>query len=169
MGGPNQTSDVSKAQFYNTLPQLPGMTSQFNQQAQQNANGITTPTLNTDFTAKGGLDSFSQGLLSQGQQTMQNQLSATQGAIASKFRGPMAGVLQSQAEMQSRLNSNPLMFNVAAAQVGRNQQEQTLGNNALLSQQQATNNALTTKAGLQALPMAAQQSLLQTLQSGYKK
>jgi hypothetical protein len=179
-GGPASPQDIMKNTANNTILQLPGQVAQYNQQVGSNANNIgtnfTTPTLQTDFTAKPGLDNFSKGLLSAGQQSIGDNLGATQGAIASKFRGPLAGVLQSQAATQARLNANPLLFSVASQQVGRQQNEATMGNNALLSQQSANNNAtesanqaLALKTGLQSLPIAANQNLIQSLQSGYKK
>lgn len=199
--------DRMKAQQYLANQQGIGMTQQFSQQAQQGANQIGTdfnkfvpqlqqnfqqynPNIQTNFAAKPGLDAFSQGLLSQGQQQINRGLGATQAQIARSVQGPSAGVLQSQAAMQSRLNANPLLFQVGAQQVGRQQQEQLLGNQASLAQSQerarlqqlgneaaigqqgayntglsASNQAQALKLGMQGLPLQANTNLISTLQA----
>jgi hypothetical protein len=174
----DSAQDRLKAQTYVAGQGAIGATQQFQNQAQQGANAIGTdfnrfvPQLQTNFAAKPGLDAFSQQLLSQAQQSQNRQLGATQQQIARSVQGPSAGILQSQAAIQSRLNGNPAMFQVAAQQVGRQQQEAQLNNQAALAQQgayntglSASNQAQTLKTGLQGLPVAAQQNLIATLQS----
>lgn len=170
--------DFSKSQQVSALASALSGSKQFQEQARQGANQIGTnfnqfvPTLNTNFQARPGLDQFSQGLLSAGQQQIARNLAGTQNQISRQVQGPAAGVLRSQAATQSRLNANPLLFQVGAQQVGRQQQEQQLGNQALLAQQGAYNTGLSAsnaataqKVGLQGLPVAAQQNLVSVLQS----
>lgn len=153
-------------------------TNAFKQQAQQGASNIGTnfnqfvPKLNTNFAAQPGMDATSQGLLAQGNQSINRGIGAAQANIARTVRGPSAGVLQNQAAFQGRLNANPLMFQVAQNQVGRQQQETRLGNEALLAQQgasnagqSASNAAITQQVGLQGLPVAAQQNMVSLLKA----
>jgi hypothetical protein len=168
-----------KTDFSSAVPQLNQNYQQFN------------PSIQTDFRAKPGLDQFSQGLLSQAQQGMNTQLAANQNNIAQQFgaNNPAAKVLQQQAAFRTGADMNPLRFQVATQQVGRQQQEQQLGNQASLAQSQerarlqgmgnetalaqqgafntaqsAGNAAQTLQTQLQGLPVAAQQNLIATLQ-----
>ena len=114
------------------------------------------------FQPSNQLDQFSQALVSQGRQGIQNQLAAQQRNVSrgiGRNNPALARVLNAQAAQRGALNQNPLLFQAAANQQGRdvqrfqlNQQAQNLGNAALGQRLQ-----------LQGAGLSAQNNLLGTL------
>ncbi len=131
---------------------------------QQQAAGAGVPQLqrnvaiqqfNPQFSNR--LDQLSQGLVSQGTQGLNQQAATQRRALASQFGGQpgIAQALGRQATMQSRLQANPLLFQAAQQQSGRELGQQGLigqaaqqNNAANISQQQAQNQAAIQQQGL---------------------
>lgn len=204
---PDEAMAYSQLQALGKYSQLQNVLSQ---QANQGAKQIQTdysrfnPSLNTNFNQfaanlntnfapqQGGFDSYSQGLLSRGQQDINNQLATQQNQIRQRLgtSNPAAAVVAQQASMRAGLNSNPLLFQVGEQQRNRQMQEQQLSNQALLTQQQEKarlsglsneaqlaqnsfganlqnmgNASLAQRLQMQAMPLASQQNLMSMLQS----
>jgi hypothetical protein len=145
--------------------------------------GQFAPTLDTQFQRpefSQQLDPLAQRLATQGTQGLQQQAQARQQNIANQFRGnPGASrILQQQVGATSALQANPLLFQAAQQQQGREAQQfqlqsqaQQLSNQALQQQQAEAarfqgmqNQAVAGQFQLgQQFPLQAQQSLLQAL------
>lgn len=132
----NQAAGRINADFMQHAPSLQTQFGQYN------------PNLSTEFKGpqfSNQLDSYSQNVLAQGVQAQNQKLQAVQKQIAQRFQGQggLSQILQSQAAAQSQLASNPLLFQAATAQRGREGQEWQMGqqaqaqtNQARLAQQQ---------------------------------
>lgn len=127
--------------------------------------GIVLPQSQFQFSTSP--DAITRGLAAQAGQQMAQQAAAQRQAIANQFRGqPGASMaLQRQADIQSRLQQNPLLFQAFQQQQGREltqaQQQQAAAeaaNRALLGREQAVTGLAQTGTG-------AQQNLLSTLLS----
>ena len=127
--------------------------------------GIVMPSSQFQFSASP--DAITRGLAAQAGQQMAQQATAQRQAIANQFKGQpgAAMALQRQADIQSRLQQNPLLFQAFQQQQGREltqaQQQQAAAeaaNRALLGREQAL-------TGFAQTGMGAQQNLLSTLLS----
>jgi hypothetical protein len=127
--------------------------------------GLVMPSSQFQFSA--APDAMTRALAAQAGQQMAQQSTAQRQAIANQFRGqPGAALaLQRQADIQSRLQQNPLLFQAFQQQQGREltqaQQQQAAAeaaNRALLGREQAV-------TGLAQTGLGAQQNLLSTLLS----
>lgn len=105
-------------------------------------------------------DAMTRAIAAQATQGLGQQAAAQRQALAQQFRGPVGQILGRQAEMQSRLQQNPLLFQAFQQQQGRelaqSQQQmaaQAAANAALLGREQAL-------TGLAGTGMGAQQNLL---------
>lgn len=175
-------------QLQQALGGLQQQTAAFGPQAQEAAGQFQTgfsqfaPQLQTDFARfqqPTELDTRAQSLVSQGRQGLQQQAAAQQRGIANQFRGQpgVSNILRQQAQTQSALQQNPLLFQAAQEQQGRsaeqfrfNQQAQQLSNQALLGQgaeaarlQGLGNQALTQRLGIQSAPLQQQFNLTDLL------
>lgn len=112
-------------------------------------------------------DAITRGLAAQAGSQIAQQAAAQRQAIAQQFRGQPGAqmALQRQADIQSRLQQNPLLFQAFQQQQGREltqaQQAQSAAeaaNRALLGREQAV-------TGMAQTGMGAQQNLLSTLLS----
>ena len=136
--------------------------------------GQFTPSLNTNFqqfNPSAQLDNTSRNMLSQGQQGLLSQANAQANAARRNVGGGAGNILAQQAEQQARIQQNPLFFQAAQDQRGRelqqfqtNQQQQQLMNAALMqqAQQQAQFQQMQNQAGLSQglIPLQAQSALL---------
>jgi len=105
-------------------------------------------------------DAMTQAIAAQATQGLGQQAAAQRQQLAQQFRGPAGQILGRQAEMQTRLQQNPLLFQAFQQQQGRElaqAQQQTAmqqaANQALLQREQAL-------TGLAGTGMSAQQQLL---------
>jgi len=105
-------------------------------------------------------DAMTRAIAAQATQGLGQQAAAQRQALAQQFRGPVGQILGRQAEMQSRLQQNPLLFQAFQQQQGRElaqaQQQlaaQQAANQALLGREQAL-------TGLAGTGLGAQQNLL---------
>jgi hypothetical protein len=148
------------------------------------------PSLQTNFQTSPNLDARAQGILSAAESQRAAQQATQNRQISSQFQNNpgIAQILQNQAAMHSRLSANPLLFQAAADQTQRQQQEGLLGNQAQLQQSQqgaalqqqgnqsqlqqtetnanlqgAGNAALGQQLQFQAQPVNAQQNLMSML------
>ena len=108
-------------------------------------------------------DAMTRAIAAQATQGLGQQAAAQRQQLAQQFRGPVGQILGRQAEMQSRLQQNPLLFQAFQQQQGRElaqaQQQlaaQQAANQALLGREQAL-------TGLAGTGMSAQQNLLSSL------
>lgn len=161
-GGPEVTEqktllDPQLLQMYKGY--LTGYQQQVQQQYQPQAEAAAAQ-MQTGFTPQFSTrpDVMTRGLASQATQQMAQQAAAQRAAIAQQFRGqPGANMaLQRQIDMQTRLQSNPVLFQAFQQQ----QQREQLQNQARLQAQQAGNQALIQQLGLRAAPLEAQKALL---------
>jgi hypothetical protein len=145
--------------------QVGDLMSQLGSSRQAIQQGIVLPSSQFQFSASP--DAMTRGLAAQAGQQMAQQAAAQRQAIANQFRGqPGASMaLQRQADIQSRLQQNPLLFQAFQQQQGRElaqaQQGQAAAeaaNRALLGREQAV-------TGLAQTGMGAQQNLLANLLS----
>lgn len=127
--------------------------------------GIVLPSSQFQFSTTP--DAMTRALASQAGQQVAQQAAAQRAAIAQQFRGQPGAqmALQRQADIQSRLVQNPLLFQAFQQQQGREltqaQQQQAAAeaaNRALLGREQAL-------TGLAQTGVGAQQNLLSTLLS----
>jgi hypothetical protein len=127
--------------------------------------GFVMPSSQFQFSASP--DAMTRALASQAGQQVAQQAAAQRAAIAQQFRGQPGAqmALQRQADIQSRLVQNPLLFQAFQQQQGREltqaQQQQAAAeaaNRALLGREQAV-------TGLAQTGVGAQQNLLSTLLS----
>lgn len=147
--------DVSQRNLFNQLTA-----------SKQNLQGMQIP--GTTFGFSQEADPVTRAIASLGAQGLGEQASAQRQAIASQFRGQpgTSNVLQAQANIQSRLQQNPLLFQAFQQQQGRElaQAQQQL------MQQQAANEALLGReqalVGLTQMPLSTQQNLFELLR-GY--
>ena len=125
--------------------------------------GLKLPSGQFQFSATP--DAITRALASQAGQQVAQQAAAQRAAIAQQFRGQPGAqmALQRQADIQSRLVQNPLLFQAYQQQQGREltqaQQQQVAVealNRALLGREQAV-------TGLAQTGVGAQQNLLSTL------
>jgi hypothetical protein len=139
--------------------------SQLNASREALQKGIVMPSSQFQFSASP--DAMTRALAAQAGQQMAQQATAQRQAIANQFRGQpgAAMALQRQADIQSRLQQNPLLFQAFQQQQGREvtqaQQQQAAAeaaNRALLGREQAVTGLTQTGTG-------AQQNLLSTLLS----
>lgn len=105
-------------------------------------------------------DAMTRAIAAQATQGLGQQAAAQRQQLAQQFRGPVGQILGRQAEMQSRLQQNPLLFQAFQQQQGRelaqSQQQmaaQQAANQALLGREQAL-------TGLAGTGLSAQQNLL---------
>lgn len=105
-------------------------------------------------------DAMTRAIAAQATQGLGQQAAAQRQQLAQQFRGPVGQILGRQAEMQSRLQQNPLLFQAFQQQQGRElaqaQQQlaaQQAANQALLGREQAL-------TGLAGTGLGAQQNLL---------
>ena len=105
-------------------------------------------------------DAMTRAIAAQATQGLGQQAAAQRQALAQQFRGPVGQILGRQAEMQSRLQQNPLLFQAFQQQQGRElaqaQQQlaaQQAANQALLGREQAL-------TGLGTTGLSAQGNLL---------
>ena len=170
-GGPEKTTqqtilDPKLLQMYKGY--LTEYQKQVQQQYQPQAE-LAAQQIQTGFTPQFSAtpDAMTRGLAAQAGQQMAQQSTAQRQAIANQFRGqPGAALaLQRQADIQSRLQQNPLLFQAFQQQQGREltqaQQQQAAAeaaNRALLGREQAV-------TGLAQTGLGAQQNLLSTLLS----
>jgi len=105
-------------------------------------------------------DAMTRAIAAQATQGLGQQAAAQRQQLAQQFRGPVGQILGRQAEMQSRLQQNPLLFQAFQQQQGRElaqaQQQlaaQQAANQALLGREQAL-------TGMAGTGMSAQQNLL---------
>lgn len=110
-------------------------------------------------------DVLTRGLAAQGAQGLAQQGASQRASLAQQFRGPVGQILGRQAEMQTRLQQNPLLFQAFQQQQGRElvqeQQRQAninAANQALLGREQAL-------TGLAGTGVTAQQNLFDLLSS----
>lgn len=171
-----QFSPEIRAQLEGIAGGLPGLTQALQQQAGNMFTQFSdlTPQLNTQFGGpqfQTGLDATSRNLVSQGQQSLAQQAAQRGAAARRQFGGGVGDVLAQQAQAQSRIQQNPLLFQAAQQQRGREAQEfalqqqaQQLSNQALLAQAQSgiQGQQLQNQAMLQQglIPLQAQQGLL---------
>jgi len=120
--------------------------------------GFQTPT--TGFAFSQTPDAYTRAMASFINQGMGQQAAAQRQDLAQKFRGPVGQILGRQAEMQTRLQQNPSLFNVFQQQQGRElaqaqmQAAQTeASNRALIGREQAL-------TGLGTTGLSAQGNLL---------
>jgi hypothetical protein len=145
--------------------QVGGLMSQLGTSKEALQKGFVMPSGQFAFGA--APDVISRGLAAQAGQQMAQQAAAQRQAIANQFRGQpgAAMALQRQADIQTRLQQNPLLFQAFQQQQGRElaqaQQGQAAAeaaNRALLGREQAV-------TGLAQTGVGAQQNLLSTLLS----
>lgn len=145
--------------------QVGGLMSQLGASREAIQKGYTMPTGQFAFGATP--DAMTRALASQAGQQVAQQAAAQRAAIAQQFRGQPGAqmALQRQADIQSRLVQNPLLFQAFQQQQGRElnqaQQQQSAAeaaNRALLGREQAV-------TGLAQTGLGAQQNLLSTLLS----
>ena len=105
-------------------------------------------------------DAMTRAIAAQATQGLGQQAAAQRQQLAQQFRGPVGQILGRQAEMQSRLQQNPLLFQAFQQQQGRElaqaQQQlaaQQAANQALLGREQAL-------TGLGTTGLSAQGNLL---------
>lgn len=164
-GGTSSPAPVGSTERINVDPAYAGQikgatndlvsqTNQYSTQAGQAAGKINTdfgtgptlqndfstyaPQLTTNFQAQGGLDDRSQALLAQSAQAEKAKLGTQLSSISRQFSNQpgVLNILQQQAKNRAALNTNPLLAQVAEQQAQRQQQEQLLGNQALLQNAQ---------------------------------
>jgi hypothetical protein len=149
--GYQQAANTAAGQVQTNFNQFnPSMATNFQQHA---------PQLQTNFQTGPQLDARAQGILSAAESQRAAQTSTQNRQIASQFNNNpgLVNILQSQADMRGRLNANPLLFQAAADQTQRQQQEGLLGNQAQLqqSQQGAALQQMGNQAGLQKAEVGA--------------
>jgi hypothetical protein len=151
-------------------------TQAFGQQAGQLSGRINPAQLRQIQAApqlgSGGLDQQSQALISQEQQQRGAQAASQAQQLSSQLRNQpgIANILNQQNRAQAALGQNPLAFQAAQAQRGREAQQANLGltfdqaaNQALLQQQGAEQQAAQTQLGFGQAGLGAQQNLLANL------
>lgn len=123
--------------------------------------GYQLPTTGFEFAQTP--DVMTRAIAAQATQGLGQQAGAQRQALAQQFRGPVGQILGRQAEMQTRLQQNPLLFQAFQQQQGREltaeQQRQAnlaAANQALLSREQAL-------TGLSGTGVSAQQNLFNLL------
>lgn len=142
---------------------LPGLLSDLAARQQAVLSGVQAPSREFAFSQQA--DPLTRAMASMGSQQLGEQASAQRQAIASQFRGQpgLSNILQAQANIQSRLQQNPLLFQAFQQQQGRElaQAQQQL------AQQEAANQAIMGReqlgANLAMMRPQAQASLLNTL------
>lgn len=142
---------------------VPGLLSDLEARQKAVLTGVQAPSREFAFSQQA--DPLTRAMASMGSQQLGEQASAQRQAIASQFRGQpgLSNVLQAQANIQSRLQQNPLLFQAFQQQQGRElaQAQQQL------AQQEAANQAIMGReqlgANLAMMRPQAQASLLNTL------
>lgn len=111
-------------------------------------------------------DAMTRAIAAQATQGLGQQAAAQRQQLAQQFRGPVGQILGRQAEMQSRLQQNPLLFQAFQQQQGRElaqaQQQmaaQQAANQALLGREQALTGLGTTGLSAQGNLLAQQLGL----------
>ena len=111
-------------------------------------------------------DAMTRAIAAQATQGLGQQAAAQRQALAQQFRGPVGQILGRQAEMQSRLQQNPLLFQAFQQQQGRElaqaQQQmaaQQAANQALIGREQALTGLGTTGLSAQGNLLAQQLGL----------
>jgi hypothetical protein len=111
-------------------------------------------------------DAMTRAIAAQATQGLSQQAGAQRQALAQQFRGPVGQILGRQAEMQSRLQQNPLLFQAFQQQQGRElaqaQQQmaaQQAANQALIGREQALTGLGTTGLSAQGNLLAQQLGL----------
>ncbi len=138
-----------------------GLMSQLEASRQALQQGFRMPT--GEFQFAQSPDAMTRAIAAQATQGLGQQAAAQRQQLAQQFRGPVGQILGRQAEMQTRLQQNPLLFQAFQQQQGRElaqaQQQmaaQQAANQALLGREQAL-------TGLAGTGMSAQQNLLASL------
>lgn len=140
---------------------IPGLLKDLQARQQAVLSGVQAP--NTGFQFGQSPDAITRALASQAAQGLGQQAAAQRQQFAQQFKGPVGQILGRQAEMQTRLQQNPLLFEAFRQQQAR---ELTQAQQQM-AQQQAANEAVMAReqlaANLGMMQPAQQQNLLNTL------
>lgn len=167
-GGPEVTTQKNildpemKAAYLGLLNQYQGLLPAQQAAATEAAGKFQTTGFAPQFSTSP--DVITRGLAAQGTQGLAQQAAAQKAQIAQQFRGnPGAQMaLQRQADMQARLQSNPILFQAFQQQQGREQ----LQNQARLQGTQAANQALIQQLGIRSSPLDALRGAIGTSAQG---